>query len=81
MKDFIIEYSLFKDNQVIKSGKIKVKNVDGYDLEFASKLKLDKYLSKTIVYDKMVVHSCKEDILSSMGIFGNTFKDIFNGKY
>lgn len=70
--NFIIEYSLYKDGSIIQSKKMKVKNVDDYNGEIIAKLKLDKYLSSIIDYDRMEVKSCEKDydVL-------NMFADIF----
>ncbi|NCC41843.1 MAG: hypothetical protein EOM21_21010 [Gammaproteobacteria bacterium] len=72
MSTYILEYSLLKNGKLIKSGTMKVKRVSDSFPEFNAKVKLDKHLSKQYVYDNMVVHSCKEDVVSMFGdLFGN----------
>jgi len=70
--NFIIEYSLYKDDKRIDGGKMRVKNVENTHDKIFAKLKLDKYLSKTIEYDRMEVLSCEEDI-DILNMFGNIF--------
>lgn len=74
MRTFVLEYSLLKNGEVVKQGKMKIKNVSDSFPEFNAKVKLDKFLSKSFAYDNMVVHKCTEDFLGGF----SAFNDIFN---
>jgi hypothetical protein len=70
--NFKIKYSLYKGDDVIKWGTIKVKNKDN---ELEAKIKLEKYFRKKFTFDNMVIHLCEQDTIDMFGdLFGFSMK-------
>jgi hypothetical protein len=71
MKTYNIKYEIhLNDGSVIRDKEIKVKRCT---ISIEAQCKLEKYLKKkNDKFKKLVVHSCKEDIMSM-------FDDIFPG--
>lgn len=82
MKTFNIKYEIhLKDGNVIKDKEINVKKCEfGVEAQY----KLENYLKKKYPnFKKIVVISCKEDVMSifddMFGKDGGPFGDMFNG--
>jgi len=71
MKTYIVKYEIhFNDGSKIKDKEMKVKNCE---IAIGAQVKLEKYLKKKYDnFESLVVHSCKEDIMSA-------FNSIFDG--
>jgi len=80
MKTYIIKYEIhLKDGSVIRDKEMKVKKCT-FGVE--AQCKLEKYLKKKHdTFKKLIVQSCKEDIMSMFGdIFdGGNFDNLFAG--
>jgi hypothetical protein len=67
---YIIEYEAqAKNGEVLKSGKIKVKNKTS---SIQAQISLEDYLKRKVKgFNRLIVKSCKEDSISA--IFGDIF--------
>ena len=74
--DYIITYSALSDcRQVLKQGKMKVKNKMS---ELHAKSSLEDYFKKKFFdFNKLIVYKCVEDY-GFNGIFGDKLNDLLN---
>lgn len=74
MKNYIIDYmAKDKKGNVLKSGKIRVKNKDN---EFVAQVEFEKYLQRNYPnFGQLIVNSCVED-----NMVNQLFEEIFSKK-